>query len=122
MSECPVVYGDPDITSAPRSGRMQPGITRWNHHDFSSIDCNGAGVTVNGVIAAIHADDDDGLLTLGTTVVDTDGLGWVQSFTVAADETQRAYQVEYSITTSDSQLLKRQEWVYVVPTMRPWAA
>lgn len=122
MTECPEVVGDPDSIEPAETGRMAPGEDLWHHHDLSSLQCSGSGATILGVIASIHPDSDDGLLTLGTTIVDTDALGWSQKLTADPTETQRIYTIVYTVTTTDVQTLKRSATVPVLPTVNRWAA
>lgn len=120
MTACEQIVGDPNSIYPVATGRMHPGTTEAHQHDASTLDCAGTGVTIIGVIAAINANDDDGLLTLGASVIDADLLGWTQFVTAAADETQRIYTVTYTVTLSDTQQLKYDETISVIPTRLPY--
>lgn len=112
---CRVVTADADSIYPVGLGRMSPGETDVYEHDLSAdADCAGAGVTISNVVPAINPDDDDGLLTLGTTVID--GLTFRQFMTADADTTQRNYMITFTITLSDTRLLKRSQSFPVLPT------
>ncbi len=119
MSECRFVEGDPDALYPPQTGRQQPGTTEAHHHDLASLDCAGTGVTITNVVGAIATEDDDGLLTLGTNIIDADGLGFTQFVTTDPDPTDRAYSVAYAITLSDTTNVIRDEFIPVLATRRP---
>ena len=121
MSECTEVVGDAGAEYPPTIDRIQPSETDLITLDLTrDADCQGAGVTIVGAICTIHPDDDDGELTIGTTI--TAGLFITQFLTTSAVTTQRMYLLNWAITLSDSRVLQRQVSVPVVPTRRPWAA
>ena len=102
MSTCPVIPLDLNSRYATLlDGKRVAAVTRraidWS--DWRA--CNGAGVTLQSSTWGVHADDDDGALTLSQDDLTDD----VASVLITGGTAAQAYRLENTITTSDGQTL-----------------
>ena len=87
----------------PLLARKTEAETEILENDISDdVDCDGTGsVTISTSTFAIHPDDDDGSLTLGTASF----TGLVTSQPYSGGTAGKTYRIENSVTTSNGLLL-----------------
>lgn len=115
MSDCRYVEWSRALLEPAPLDRVEPG-TAWvlGGELGKDIDCDGAGVVITGLQAAIRAEDDDGLLVLGSATYS--GTTIRVPYVVDADPTQRMYSLSATVTTSDGHTLIYWHSLPVVPT------
>lgn len=115
MSDCATITASRGSQYPPLLPRKAAAETERIENDVTDdIDCAGAGVTITQSTWAIHADDDDATLTLGTAFIQ----GHVTAQPYSGGTAGRTYRVVNTVTTSDGLVLEYTVQVQIAETVQ----